>query len=316
MFNPELKSEIDEDISILVRLDNHSMNYLCECGTASKLNPRDCKNIEVIFISHTHIDHFINFDTILRHHVGIERKVIICGPEGIIDRVCSKINAYTWNLIDEGSLAYEIREIINENYIRRYDLYPPGWAVRPLEPIEENTIYENDRFQVNFTILDHKVPSIAYLFKEFDTIKIDLEESEFKGGSWIKDLKRAYLNNEPGKTILVDDQTYAAKELYHLLATKEGKRLGIIMDHLACQENHDKILKLFSHSDRVYIESFYHEDDIEFSKLHYHSYSRESGRIMRLCNVKKAIPVHFSRKYQEEDIKRIVREFEEAFRGE
>ena len=313
MFNPEVKSIVGEDISILIRLDNYSSSFLCECGDASKLTPRDCKNLEVIFISHTHIDHFINFDTILRHQVGIERKVIICGPEGIIDRVCAKINAYTWNLIEKDSIVYEVREIIHEKLIRRHEIYPPDWKVQTLEPITENIVYQNNHLQVNFTILDHKIPSIAYLFKENDGVKINLDESEFKGGSWIKALKAAYKQNEPSKAIQIHDKTYAAQDLYHLLIPKKGKTLGIIMDHLACKANHDKIIELFSHCDKVFIESFYNEEDKESAQVHYHSYSKESARIMKLCHVKKAIPVHFSRKYNEEEVKALIKEFEEVF---
>ena len=60
----ELKNLPNEDISILVTADNHSGKYLCECGTASKLTPKECHDINAVFISHTHIDHFVHFDSI------------------------------------------------------------------------------------------------------------------------------------------------------------------------------------------------------------------------------------------------------------
>ena len=119
MILPELKSKIGEDISILVRLDNHTPSYICECGDASELTLKECQNTEGIFISHTHIDHFINFDQILRHQIGIQKRIIICGPIGIIDQVQSKIKGYSWNLIEAGAITYEIREIIDEQKINR-----------------------------------------------------------------------------------------------------------------------------------------------------------------------------------------------------
>lgn len=61
MFNAEVKSKIEEDICILVNLDNHPWNYLCECGNASDLTVKEVQNSNAIFISHTHIDHFVNF---------------------------------------------------------------------------------------------------------------------------------------------------------------------------------------------------------------------------------------------------------------
>jgi len=77
MFLPEVKSKFNEDISILIKLDNYSSNFICECGDASDLTVKECQNTEAIFVSHTHIDHFINFDFILRHQIGIGRRKMV-----------------------------------------------------------------------------------------------------------------------------------------------------------------------------------------------------------------------------------------------
>lgn len=314
MFKPEIKSDIGEDISILLQLDNHSQSYICECGDARKLTVKDCQNTDVIFISHTHIDHFINFDTILRHQIGGNRKVIVCGPEGISHQLQAKIKGYTWNLIEENAIVYEIREIINAHLIRQYEVQPPHWTLKEIGVMDENTIYRNERFKVNFTILDHKIPSIAYLFKEEDSVNIDLTKATFKGGTWVKDLKLAFKNNDELATILVGNKAFIAKELFYLMTIKVGNSVGIIMDHAANTANHDKIKALFSHCDKAFIECFYKADDKAFAEQNYHSYSEQSGKIMRESQVKEAIPVHFSRKYNEEQIREVIEEFEKEFR--
>ena len=314
MFLPELKSLPNEDICLLVKLDNHTPYYICECGDASLLTVKDCQNAQVIFISHTHIDHFVNFDTILRHQIGIEKKVVICGPKGIAEQVHSKIKAYTWNLIEAGSMAYEIREIINEQEINIYELEPPTWELRKTDSISKNTIFDNERFQVNFTLLDHKIPTVAYLFKEIDTVKIDLSKSDFKGGAWVRELKAAFEQKMPDNEILIEGKSYLAAALFHLLDIKKGNTLGIIMDHAPSAENHAKIKALFSDCDKVFIESFYKLEDKTFAEANYHSYSQASGRIMRECGVKEAIPVHFSRKYNEEDVEILIAEFEQVYK--
>jgi len=315
MFIPEIKSKVNEDISILLKLDNHSHHYICECGDASGLTVKDCQNAQAIFISHTHIDHFINFDTILRHQIGIEKRIIICGPEGIIRQVQSKIKGFTWNLIEKGAIIYEVREIVNENLIRRYEIEPPLWEIKPLEPITNGLVFQTERFDVHFTLLDHKIPSVAYLFKEQDSIKIDMSNSEFRGGKWVRELKTAFEKKEETKPILIEDTTYEAKDLFHLLEVKKGHTLGVIMDHAAHESNHQKIKDLFANCDTVLIESFYKAEDQEQAEANYHSYSTQSGNIMKACGVKEAIPVHFSRRYKEEDIQILLAEFEQAFRG-
>jgi len=313
MFIPTLKSKADEDISLLLQLDNHSFNYICDCGDASELTVKDCINTRAIFISHTHIDHFINFDFILRHQLGMGEKVTICGPKGITAQVQAKIRGYSWNLVEADAIVYEVREIVIGQQIQVSELAPPLWEIRPKEVIESAIIYKNDRFQVSFIALDHKLPSIAYLFKEKNTVKIDIEKSPWRGGKWVSLLKKAYEEGQAATKIEIEKEQYIAKDLFHLLSIKAGATLGVIMDHAANAENQAKIKSLFANCDQVFIESFYKETDKDFADLNFHSYSTASGALMKDCKVKEAIPVHFSRKYTAAEVAELIVEFESAY---
>ncbi|GAA3517804.1 ribonuclease Z [Aquimarina addita] len=314
MFYPEVKSTIREDISILLKLDNHPWNYICECGDASNLTVREVQNTNAIFISHTHIDHFINFDTIIRHQIGIQRRVTICGPKNIAKQVQARIKSYTWNLIKKGAIIYEIREVLSNQEIKIYELEPPVWELKEIRTIKDSIIFKEKHFTVNYTILDHKTPSIAYKFKENDLVKIDLKESDFKGGTWVKELKNAFKNQMDDQIITVEDKKVKAKELFHLLHLKKGDTIGIIMDHLACKQNHDKIRSHFFMCRKVFIECFYKNEDRQQAEINFHSYADMSGKIMQETEVKEAIPVHFSRKYNEYEINELILEFESALK--
>ena len=313
MFKPEIKSKPNEDISILVKLDNHSWNYLCECGDASKLTVKEIQNTNAIFISHTHIDHFVNFDAVIRHQIGIQRKVIICGPKDIQMHVQAKLKSYTWNLIEKDAITYEIREVISDQNINCYLIEPPFWELKEIDTIDGNTIFKEKGFEVNSVLLDHKTPVLAYKFKANDTVKINLAKSDFKGGKWIEELKQAFQNQKEGVLIRVEEQDYKAKDLFHLLHVEKGDSLGIIMDHAANSENHLKIQEHFFKCDKVFVESFYKEEDKEFAETNYHSFSSKSGEIMKKTKVRDAVPVHFSRKYDQEDIDQIIKEFNLKF---
>lgn len=313
MFTTELKSLPHEDICLLFKVDNHPWNYICECGEASNLTVKDCQNTNAIFISHTHIDHFINFDQILRHQIGIQRKVTICGPQGIAEQVQAKIKGYTWNLIQSGSIIYEIREIIALEAINIFELEPPIWELKKIGQLTTNTIFENDKFATNFTILDHKIPTIAYRFQQHDSINMNIEKSGFKGGKWVKKLKEAFSKNIDNQIITINEATFSSGELFHFLEKTVGDTLGIIMDHAANAANHLAIKTLFKNCDKVYIESFYQTADKELAAANFHSYSLQSGKVMREAKVKEAIPVHFSRRYEEEDLAVLREEFEKAF---
>ena len=316
MFRPEVKSRIGEDISILVKLDNHPWNYLCECGDASDLTVKEVQNCKAIFISHTHIDHFVNFDSVIRHQIGIQRRVIICGPKGIAEQIQSRIKSYTWNLIEKGSIIYEIREYVSEGKLVIYEIEPPIWELKQIKETESNIIFEDKSFEVSAILLDHKIPTLAYKFKERDTTKIDIQSSGFKGGKWVKTLKDAFEKNERDILIAIEEQEYKSGALFHLLHIQEGDSLGIIMDHAASETNHQKIKDHFFGCRQAFIESFYKEEDKELAELNYHSYSKMSGRIMKEAQVQQAIPVHFSRKYTEAEIKELISEFESELSGE
>ncbi|EAY28102.1 MBL fold metallo-hydrolase [Microscilla marina] len=311
MFLPEIKSLPHEDISILFKLDNHSPNYIVDCGDAGGLTVKECQNTEAIFISHTHIDHFINFDQILRHQIGIEKRVVIVGPKDIHLQVQAKIRGYSWNLIKPGAIVYEIREITNESEIQVYELEPPVWTLKQVHTLQSsrNPVYENARFKVNFTLLDHKLPTVAYLFKEADSVKINLERAGLKGGAWVRVLKQAFEAEQNDQAVVVAGKSYRAEALYHLLEVKAGDSLGVIMDHAANEANHQKIKNLFTACHQVFIECFYKTEEKDLATLNHHSYAQASGRIMRACRVKSAIPVHFSRKYGAKEIEQLVADF-------
>ncbi len=314
MFKAEVKSSIGEDISILVKPDNHPWNYLCECGDASSLTVKELQNCKAIFISHTHIDHFVNFDAVVRHQIGIQRRVIICGPKGIAAQVQSRIKSYTWNLIEKGAIIYEIREYFSEGKMIIYEVEPPLWELKRITEVDGGVIYKQESFEVSAVLLDHKIPTLAYKFKAKDTTKIDIAASGFNGGKWVKALKEAFEKADKDLIIPIEDQEYKAADLFHLLHIQEGDSLGIIMDHAANADNHKKIKQHFFNCRQVFIESFYKEEDKEQASLNYHSYSTMSGKIMREAEVKDPVPVHFSRKYKEEEIKELVREFEVALK--
>ncbi len=86
------------------------------------------------------------------------------------------------------------------------------------------------------------------------------------------------------------------------------------MDHAVDEDNYEKIKTVFAQADMVYIETFYKDTDQEFAKINYHSFASASGKIMSECRVKEAVPIHFSRRYTENDQQEIETAFYKAFR--
>lgn len=313
MIHATIKNLPKEDISILIKVPNSGKSYLCDCGEASLLTVKEAQSLSALFISHTHIDHFSNFDGIFRHQIGSGDKVIICGPKNIHQQVQARLRSYTWNLVDKDAIEYEIREVIAPKEINIYTINPPHWNLEMIGT--QDFLYEDPYVEVECTVLDHKTDSIAYLFKEKDSITFKEEASVFKKGKWITELKTAFEENDSEKAIAIEGVVYKADDLFHLLSRSVGYRLGVIMDHAAHEENYKKIRSVFNEADLVYIETFYKDADEEFANINYHSFASASGKIMNECKVKDAVPIHFSRRYAEADVMEIETAFYKAFRN-
>lgn len=315
MINAENKSHITEDVCFYATVDNHPWAYLFDCGMGRYLGAGDCKAIGAVFVTHTHIDHFSNFDTVLRHQLGLERPVIICGPRGIARNVQGRVLSYTWNLVRrKRPLTYEVREL-EDNRITVYRTCPPKWSMERVEEIRpvDRVCFRGEGVFARYEILDHKIPSIAYLLEEDS--KLNIGEFPFRPGPWVSRLKEAYLENDPERGIDPGDgNVMRAGELFQYLYVKKGGRFGFAMDHLACQSNRDKLISLWKDADEVVVEAFFRECDRSYAMRHFHSTVAESGITAKLAGVKKVRFAHHSRRYSGE-IPDLVEEGLAAFEG-
>jgi len=97
-----------EDPILFIRITRERRACLFDAGSIDRLNPGDLQKITDVFITHTHIDHFIGFDTLLRALLRRETPLRVYGPSDITECVEGKLRGYTWNLIKEYPLKIEV----------------------------------------------------------------------------------------------------------------------------------------------------------------------------------------------------------------
>src|SRR3989338_3238946 len=102
------------DPVIYVELAGKKRALLFDCGEFH-LTTAHMRKISDIFISHTHMDHFVGFDRILRVSLVDDKILTIHGPKGIIKNVCGKIAGYTWNITDKLLLKIKVKEYDGKN---------------------------------------------------------------------------------------------------------------------------------------------------------------------------------------------------------
>ncbi|MDQ7055553.1 MAG: hypothetical protein Q9M89_03330 [Persephonella sp.] len=128
MAKPRLKhyliNDKHEDPGIVIEIDSLGEYLLFDVGNIKRLDRHLIKKINRIFISHTHMDHFIGFDNLLRNKLGKEQTVEMFGISPLADNIYCKLQGYTWNLVEyEPRLVFRLTQY-NEGLIEtfQYDI--------------------------------------------------------------------------------------------------------------------------------------------------------------------------------------------------
>ena len=108
-FSCHLVNDVFGDPGLFVEVRWSKRALLFDLGRNDALSPARLLRAQDIFISHTHMDHFIGFDTLLRVALGRGTTLRIHGPPGLISNVQGKLQGYTWNLVDGYPLTIEVR---------------------------------------------------------------------------------------------------------------------------------------------------------------------------------------------------------------
>lgn len=272
-----------------------------DLGSTENLSTRDILKTTDIFVTHTHIDHFIGFDNVLRVSLKKEGPVSFYGPKGFIRCVEGKLKGYTWNLISDYPYQINVLEV-DGNFIKKavfraknsFQQEDAGTA--PFTGI----LLEDSFFRVSAAILDHQVPCLGFSIKEDYHINIDkakLSRLNLQAGAWLGDLKRAIRKNRTQDVFTVEGRTFPFSDMKEIATITRGQKISYIVDVLGNAENKRKIVDLVKGSDTLYIETFFSDEDRDRARDRYHLTAAEAGRIARKAGVGHMEAIHFSPRY-------------------
>jgi len=292
------------DPSLYVDLVDKKMGLLFDCGF-NNFSVAQIKKVAFIFVSHTHVDHFIGFDVILRMNLDEPKHLQVLGPPGILRNVQGKLNGYTWNICQNLKLKITATEIRNGKTRSASYYSHRGFQEEDASEGEVRTaLVETEDFTVEYTELDHMIPSFGYAFKEKDSYNVNKESLARLGllpGPWLKDLKERV--QDPGRLderIEVQGRSLSVRSLKEqLLEFKKGRKIAYVTDTIFNETTRKKIVQLIRGADLFYCEACFLERDREKAKVSHHLTARESGILAREAQVKKLILFHISRRYQE-----------------
>lgn len=288
---------------------------LFDLGDIAALPPRKLLRVSHVFVSHTHMDHFIGFDRLLRIFLGRDKRLHLFGPPGFLDQVWHRLSSYTWNLVENYQTDFTI--IATE-------IHPDGKALRArfacrkgfqsegneLLTISDGLLLDEEGFQVRFIFLDHKTYSLAYSFEEkchVNIMKNRLEEMGVPTGPWLTELKRAVFREEPESKPFriwwredggVVEKWISIEELKRrIMQIVPGQKIVYVTDALYSDVNAEKIVSLAEGADYLFIEAPFPREDTERASLKCHLTTAQAGILAHRAGAVRVIPFHFSPKY-------------------
>jgi ribonuclease Z len=317
-FSSYLVNDVFGDPGVYVEIRWSKRALLFDLGQNDGLGPTRLLRAGDIFISHTHMDHFIGFDAVLRAALGRGKTVRLYGPPGLIDNVQGKLQGYTWNLVDGYPLTLDVREFhrheVRRALFRATDRFrqaeQPAHALVPEPTTGQFTVLSDPMFTVNAVSLNHRIPSFAYSLEEQFHINVNkqqLHEAGLPVGAWLKDVKQYIWQGQPDEfrfTATLYDEHHRAEREFVLGEVKErfctisrGQKIAYVVDARFDKENEAKIVALAHGADVLYCESPYLDVDAEKARDRYHLTARQAGLMARKAQVRDLVVFHFSPRY-------------------
>lgn len=330
LFQPQLVNDPFGDPALYIEFLFEHRALMFDLGDLRALASRKILRLSDVFVSHTHMDHFIGFDQIVRVCLGRQRRIRFYGPPGFIEHVGHRLGGYTWNLVQN----YETDFTVSAT-----ELHPDGHAERALFRCRSGFEREDDAhiqstggvlldeesFRVHAAVLDHRIPCLGFALEEKQHINVWKNRLDALGlptGPWLRELKQAVRRDAPEETpfeVQWHDhdgehvRSMTLGELKHgVLSLEEGQKIAYVVDAVYSPDNAARIIRLAHGADLFFLEAAFLDEHAHRAAATYHLTARQAGELAARAGVKRLVPFHFSARYEGEAAP-LEREAQKAF---
>jgi ribonuclease Z len=308
-FYPRLVNGPFEDPGLFIPFQFENRAVLFDLGEIGALSPRDILKISHVFVSHTHMDHFIGFDRLLRLFLGRGKSLFLYGPEGFLKNIEGKLAGYSWNLVENYDKRFLLKvfEVRSEGVLSRS--YACADRFSPAFPLERtsfnNRVLREPAFEISVEILDHGIPCLGFSLKEQFHINIKKDAVIALGleiGPWLQEFKKMLYRQSVPETETVISAGNGVKFDPADLADKiavitPGQKITYITDVAYDGTNPENIIQFAERSDCLFLEAAFLEKDRDIAARKRHLTARQAGEIAGKSGAGMFQIFHFSPRY-------------------
>lgn len=310
VFHSALPNGVFGDPLLLLRLRWERRAFLFDLGDTAPVSASDLLKVDHALVSHTHLDHFVGFDRLLRTRIGDPRPLTVVGPRGILENVRGKLAGYTWNLVSALPVALSVVEI-DEGHLRRF-AFPREGGFEPAEtgcrPFDGIVLAELG-LELSAVVADHGIPCLAFAAREPRRVNVRrerLEEDGLPTGPWLAEVKRAVLAEHGDETLLPvpagERSRAGTRPLGELrqryLLEGRGEKVAYVTDVAGHEENLACLARLVRGADRLFCEAMFSAADEARARENHHLTTLDAARLAREAGVAELVPFHFSPRYE------------------
>jgi ribonuclease Z len=309
-FHPRLVNGPFDDPALYISLTFRKEALLFDLGDLRTLSGGDIHKVGHVFVTHTHMDHFIGFDTVLRLMLGRSKTLHLFGPQDFIAHVAAKLRGYTWNLVQNytEALVLKVTEIRPGSHITQLFTCSQGFlpSEQRIDTAVSGIAYQDQALEVRTEILDHQIPCLAFAVQErfhVNILKARLEERHLPVGPWLTHFKNLlHRRAQPAApiTVLTADgpRTFELGLLAEQIARiTPGQKIAYITDVAFTPLNEEKIIALAQGADHLFIEAAFLEQHRDIARAKYHLTAFQAGTLARKAQVKQLTIFHHSPRY-------------------
>jgi ribonuclease Z len=303
LFHPALLHPPTGDPGVWIDLPDEGRNVLLDLPSIAQIPARKLLRLSHAVVTHTHMDHFIGFDHLLRVALRREAPLAITGPPGFLASVRGRIGAYTWNLIEGYPIQLRVQEV--EGDTMRAEEYTGASRMRPVRLPDApcaGTVHAERAFRIEVATFDHGIPVLGVVVRETRHLAVNKDLLLRRGlvpGPWLKELKDAIRGG-------------AVSDSDGLIVERRGQVVAYLTDIAGTDENLSRAEAFVRDADLLLCEAAFLDADRELARERKHLTARQAGTLARSAGAKRLAVFHVSPRYEGREAD-LFREAGEAF---